>query len=65
MRIAKWARRLFCRHEWVKKAVIQDVDPLRNVRYPIRRYECRKCGRVSHQDGRHDRIAERAIVPWH
>lgn len=64
MDIAGRIKKLFCRHEWVKIAVIQDVDRLRNERYPIRRYQCRKCGRVTHQDGRHDRIAKRAVGAW-
>lgn len=55
-RIAMFFRQLFCRHDWVKVAVFQEEDPVRNERYGIRRYQCRKCGRVSHQDGRHDAI---------
>lgn len=56
-RILKRLKRLFCRHDWEQKAVFQDVDPVHNVRYGIRRYACSRCGKVSYQDGRHDRIA--------
>lgn len=55
-RIKRFFQRLFCRHDWVKVAVFQEDDPARNERYGIRRYECLKCGRVSHQDSRRDAI---------
>lgn len=54
-------RRLFCRHEWTKAAVYQETDPVHNIRYPVRKYRCTKCGRASAQDGRHDRLAEKAV----
>lgn len=55
-KIARFFRQLFCRHDWKKVAVFQEDDPVRNERYGIRRYECRKCGKISHQDGRRDAI---------
>ncbi len=62
-RMKTFLGRLFCRHDWVKIAVFQEDDPVRNERYGIRRYECRKCGRVSHQDSRHDAIGGIAGCP--
>ena len=53
--------RLLCRHEWVKTAVRQEVDEIRNIRYGVRRYECRKCGKASYQDGRADRLEKKAV----
>lgn len=53
-------KRLFCRHDWEKIAVFQDVDEAHNVRYAIRRYRCRKCGRITHRDGRRDSIAAKS-----
>ncbi len=53
--------RLMCRHEWVKVAMFQEVDQARNERYSLRRYECRLCGKISHQDSRRDRLADRAV----
>lgn len=53
-------RQLFCRHEWKKIGFFEGLDEARNVRYSVRRYECRKCGRVSHQDGRRDRLEDKA-----
>lgn len=55
-KIRRFFRQLFCRHEWRKIAVFQQEDPVRNERYGLRRYECQKCGKISHQDGRQDRI---------
>ena len=60
-RFRDWAARRFHRHEWVKIAVVQDVDPAANVRYGIRRYRCQVCGRIRHEDGRHDRLEPKAV----
>lgn len=54
-------RRLFCRHRWRKIAFMEGTDPSRNIRYSIRRYECMKCHKISHQDGRHDALAGKAV----
>lgn len=53
--------RMACRHKWVKVAVFQETDPVRNVRYGIRRYECTECGKISHQDSRCDRLEAKAV----
>lgn len=60
MNIRKKLRQLLCRHEWKKIAFCEGMDEARNIRYSIRRYECRKCGLVSHQDGRRDRLESKA-----
>lgn len=61
MDIRKKLRQLFCRHEWKKIGFFEGLDEARNVRYSVRRYECRKCGRISHQDGRRDRLGGKTI----
>ena len=61
MTTSKKFRQLFCRHEWKKIGFFEGLDEACNVRYSVRRYECRKCGRVSHQDGRRDRLERKAV----
>ena len=63
MKIRDRLRQAFCRHRWKKIGFFEGLDGNHNVRYSIRRYECTKCGRVSHQDGRHDRL-ERKAAGW-
>lgn len=55
-----WLKQLFCRHEWVRIAVFQEIDGERNLRYGIRRYECRKCRRITHRDSRRDDLAAKS-----
>ncbi len=62
-RMKTFLGQLFCRQDWAKIAVVQEDDPVRNERYGIRRCECRKYGRVSHKDSRHDAIGGIAGCP--
>lgn len=54
-------KQLFCLHEWKKIKVTQEIDGLRNVRYGIRIYACDKCGKISRQDSRYDRLCRKEI----
>lgn len=58
-KIKQFLTRLFCRHEWVKTAVYQEIED--NVRFGIREYCCRKCGKVSYRDSRRDALADKAV----
>ncbi len=49
-------KQLACRHKWRLIGLFQDIDEQRNIRYGVRRYHCPKCGKISHQDSRCDRI---------
>lgn len=60
MNIIAKLRQLLCRHDWMKVAIYEKIDKVHNVRYSERRYECRKCGKKSMQDGRHDRLASKS-----
>lgn len=49
-------KQLACRHTWRLIGLSQNIDEQRNIRYGVRRYRCLKCGKISHQDSRCDRI---------
>ena len=51
--------RLFCRHDWVKISVRQEIE--NNIRFGVREYRCLKCGKVSYQDSRCDRLSAVAV----
>ena len=59
--MTNFLEQLFCRHEWEKTLVSQEIDEDRNIRYGLRRYVCRKCGKTSIQDSRNDHLAEKAV----
>lgn len=48
-------KRLFCRHEYWKVGSYEDYDG--SVRYSVRHYICRNCGKSIWIDGRLDNIA--------
>ena len=50
----QFLRKLFCKHNYVKTSWYQEEDRYRNERYAIRIYQCAKCGKRMHIDGRRD-----------
>ena len=50
----KWLIQLFCPHNWDKIGWYEANHPY--IRYPIRIYRCRKCGKQIEVDGRYDKI---------
>ena len=47
-------KQLFCKHDYQKIAWYEDYDKHRNERYPVRLYQCNKCGKKIWVDGRYD-----------
>ena len=48
-----------CRHDYEKTGFVEAMDPVRNVRYPMRRYECVRCHKIAWQDGRYDKLSQK------
>ena len=50
----KWLISLFCRHKFVKVGWFESTDG--NVRFSMRKYRCKRCGKERWVDGRNDRF---------
>lgn len=48
-----------CRHAYEKTGFVETLDPVRNIRYPMRRYECARCHKITWQDGRYDKLSQK------
>jgi hypothetical protein len=52
--VKQYFKELFCKHNYEKIDYYAAVDNERNVRFPMRRYRCNKCGKDIWVDGRYD-----------
>ena len=50
----KWLSSLFCRHEFIQVGWFESMDG--NIRFSMRRYRCKRCGKERWIDGRNDRF---------
>lgn len=55
-RVKNRIKRLFCKHSYEKVSWYEGYDPVRNMRYSIRTYRCKICGKKNVVDGRYDII---------
>lgn len=46
-------KRLFCRHDYRKVGFYEQQE--NGIRYSVRIYRCKKCGKEIHVDGRKDK----------
>lgn len=44
--------KLFHKHDWYQTGFEHTVDKTRNIRYSIRIYRCKACGKLIKRDGR-------------
>lgn len=56
-------RKVFCIHSYVRAGFRQEEE--NGVRYSIRHYKCKHCGKMVYADGRCDKYAAKAISPYH
>ena len=47
-------KRTFCNHKFTKISWYEQLDNVRNERYAVRVYKCKKCGKKIELDGRYD-----------
>ncbi len=48
----KWIFQLFCRHDFIQSGWFESSDG--NIRFSMRRYRCKHCGKEIWRDGRTD-----------
>lgn len=64
--MTKWLKRkldkLFCKHEYEK--IGYDEVEEHNLRFSVRYYRCRKCGKEICVDGRIDTVMKDRIIPY-
>ena len=50
----KFFKNLFCKHDYYQTGWDEAMDYKYNMRYSIRYYTCKKCGKQIEIDGRYD-----------